>query len=159
MEEKKVPHIFEAGKGVNLVKLNADFKYVQDSANSNESKLTDIDSKALRKDGANIEQDLVNKFHQEEPVLLENKRGDIVLTDNKTHFLSLVGAGNIVLPNVLTDQFSHTIVLIVQGSDYSLYVGTDKKIYSYDEIDTTKTYSVLYIWNKIDKSWYSSITQ
>ena len=159
MEEKKVPHIFEAGKGVNLVKLNADFKYVQDSANSNESKLTDIDSKALRKDGANIEQDLVNKFHQEEPVLLENKRGDIVLTDNKTHFLSLVGAGNIVLPNVLTDQFSHTIVLIVQGGDYSLYVGTDKKIYSYDEIDTTKTYSVLYIWNKIDKSWYSSITQ
>lgn len=159
MEEKKVPHIFEAGKGVNLVKLNADFKYVQDSANSNESKLADIDSKALRKDGANIEQDLVNKFQQEEPILLENKRGDIALTDNKTHFLSLAGAGNIVLPNILTDQFSHTIVLIVQGSNYSLYVGTDKKIYSYDEIDTTKTYSVLYIWNKIDKSWYSSITQ
>lgn len=159
MEEKKVPHIFEAGKGVNLVKLNADFKYVQDSANSNESKLTDIDRKALRKDGANIEQDLVNKFQQEEPVLLENKRGAIVLTDNKTHFLSLVGAGNIVLPNVLTDQFSHTIVLVVQGSNYSLDIGTTKKIYSYEEIDITKTYSVLYIWNKIDKTWYSSVTQ
>lgn len=152
-------HTFEAGKGINAVKINENFTEVVDLANANETALLQLSQTALLKDGSNLSQDVVDEFKQDEPIVLENRQGDIALTDNKTHFLSLVGAGNIVLPNVLTDQFSHTIVLIVQGSDYSLYVGTDKKIYSYDEIDTTKTYSVLYIWNKIDKSWYSSITQ
>lgn len=152
-------HTFEAGKGINAVKINENFTEVVDLANANETALLQLSQTALLKDGSNLTQDVIDEFKQDEPIVLENRQGDIALTDNKTHFLSLVGAGNIVLPNVLTDQFSHTIVLIVQGSDYSLYVGTDKKIYSYDEIDTTKTYSVLYIWNKIDKSWYSSITQ
>ena len=152
-------HTFEAGKGINAVKINENFTEVVDLANANETALLQLSQTALLKDGSNLTQDVIDEFKQDEPIVLENCQGDIALTDNKTHFLSLVGAGNIVLPNILTDQFSHTIVLIVQGSDYSLYVGTDKKIYSYDEIDTTKTYSVLYIWNKIDKSWYSSITQ
>lgn len=161
MEEKKVPHIFEAGKGINAISINANFKYIQDSANSNESKLTDIDSRALRKDGTNIEQDIVNKFQQEEPILLENKVGDISLTDNKVHFLTLSGNAKVVLPTVLTDQFSHTIVLIVDGSNYTLNAsnGTAGHLYNNLSVDPTKPYSVKYIYNKINKKWYYSLTQ
>lgn len=152
-------YTFEAGKGVNVEKLNANFTESKNAANTNESKLLELSNKALRKDGSNLTQDVVEKFQQESPVVLTSKQNNIQLTDNKTHFLSLSGAGKIVLPTISTDQFSHTIVLVVQGSNYSLDVGTTKKIYSYEEIDITKTYSVLYIWNKIDKSWYSSVTQ
>lgn len=162
MEEKKVPHIFEAGKGINATNINADFKYVQDSANSNESKLTDIDSKALRKDGTNIEQDLVDKFKQDEPIVLENRWGDIALTDNKTHFLSLSGNGKIILPNISDDQFSHTITLIVNGSSYTLDAsngGTLPQILTKGDVDISKPCNVLYIYHKVHRAWYYYISQ
>jgi hypothetical protein len=152
-------YTFEAGKGVNVEKLNANFTESKNAANTNESKLLELSNKALKKDGSNLTQDIVTKFQQEEPVVLTNKSGNISLTDNKTHFLSLSGAGKIVLPTVNQDSFSHTITLIVDSSSYSLDLGTQKHLYNPLNIDTTKCYSVVYIYNKIDKSWYFSLTQ
>ena len=152
-------HTFEAGKGINAVKINENFTEVVDLANTNETALLRIEQTALRKDGRNLTQDIVDKFNQDEPIVLGNRQGNIALTDNKTHFLSLSGAGKIVLPSIADDQFSHTITLIVNGSSYSLDLGTQKHLYNPLNIDTTKYYSIVYIYNKIDKSWYFSLTQ
>lgn len=152
-------YTFEAGKGVNLVKLNANFTEVQNLANSNETALLRIEQTALRKDGRNLTQDIVDEFRQETPIVLSNKKGNISLTDNKTYFLSLSGAGKIVLPTVPTDQFSHTITLIVDGSSYSLDVGSVNSILTRGNIDISKTYNILYIYNKINKKWYFYISQ
>lgn len=152
-------HTFEAGKGINAVKINENFTEVMDLANANETALLRIEQTALRKDGRNLTQDIVDEFKQDEPIILENRLGDIALTDNKTYFLSLSGAGKIVLPTIANDQFSHTITLIVAGSSYSLDLGTEKHLYNPLNIDTTKYYSIVYIYNKIDKSWYFSLTQ
>lgn len=152
-------YTFEAGKGVNVKKLNANFAESKNTANANESKLLELYNKSLRKDGSNLSQDVVDKFKQDEPIVLESRQGDIVLTDNKTHFLSLSGNGKIVLPTVPTDQFSHTITLIVEGSNYSLELGTTKPILTRENIDVSKTYNLLYIYHKVNRAWYYYITQ
>lgn len=152
-------HTFEAGKGINAIKINENFTEARDLANANETALLRIEQTALRKDGRNLTQDIVDEFRQETPIVLSSKKDNISLTDNKTHFLSLSGAGKIVLPTVNQDSFSHTITLIVDSSSYSLDLGTEKHLYNPLNIDTTKCYSVVYIYNKIDKSWYFSLTQ
>lgn len=152
-------HTFEAGKGINAQKINENFTEVIDLANSNEATLYRLSQTALLKDGSNLTQDIITKFQQEEPVVLMNKSGDISLTDNKTHFLSLSGAGKIVLPTVNQDLFSHTITLIVDGSSYSLELGTTNKILTKGDIDISKPYSVLYIYHKVHRAWYYYISQ
>lgn len=152
-------YTFEAGKGVNLVKLNANFTEVQNLANANETALLRIEQTALRKDGGNLTQDIVDEFRQETPIVLSSKKGNISLTDNKTHFLSLSGAGKIVLPTVPTDQFSHTITLIVDGSSYSLDLGSTNVILTKGDVDISKPYNVLYIYHKVHRAWYYYISQ
>ena len=152
-------HIFEAGKGINALNINKNFTDVMDLANANEVALLRIEQTALRKDGRNLTQDVVTQFQQDEPIILENQKEDIVLTDNKTHFLSLSGAGKIALPTVLTDQFSHTITLIVDGSSYSLDLGSTNVILTKGDVDVAKTYSVLYIYHKVHRAWYYYISQ
>lgn len=152
-------HTFEAGKGINAVKINENFTEVIDLANANETALLQLSQTALLKDGSNLSQDVVDKFKQDELIVLENRQGDIVLTDNKTHFLSLSGAGKIVLPTVLTDQFSHTITLIVDGSSYSLDLGSTNVILTKGDVDVAKTYNVLYIYHKVHRAWYYYISQ
>lgn len=152
-------YIFEAGKGINAVKINENFTEVVDLVNTNETALLRIEQTALLKDGKNLSQEVVDKFKQDEPILLENRKGDIALTDNKTHFLSLSGNGKIVLPSVVDDQFSHTITLIVEGSNYSLELGTTKPILTRENIDVSKTYNLLYIYHKVNRAWYYYITQ
>lgn len=152
-------HTFEAGKGINAIKINENFTEVVDLANANETALLRIEQTALRKDGSNLTQDIVNEFKQDEPIILENRLGDIALTDNKTHFLSLSGAGNIVLPTIADDQFSHTITLIVDGSSYSLDLGSTNVILTKGDVDVAKTYSVLYIYHKVHRAWYYYISQ
>ncbi len=88
------------------------------------------------------------------PIILSNQAGTISLQDNKQYFLTLSGSGTISLPVVPSDSYSHTIVLIVQGSNYSLNLGTQKTLGSLIGIDSTRAYQVLYIYNKIDNSWY-----
>lgn len=152
-------HTFEAGKGINAVKINENFTEVMDLANANETALLQLSQTALLKDGSNLTQDVIDKFKQDEPIVLENRQGDIVLTDNKTHFLSLSGAGKIVLPTVLTDQFSHTITLIVDGSSYSLDLGSTNVILTKGDVDVAKPYNVLYIYHKVHRAWYYYISQ
>ena len=152
-------HTFEAGKGINAIKINENFTEVRDLANANETALLRIEQTALRKDGRNLTQDIVDEFRQETPIVLSSKKDNISLTDNKTHFLSLSGAGKIVLPSIADDQFSHTITLIVTGSSYSLNLGSTNVILTKGDVDVAKTYSVLYIYHKVNRAWYYYISQ
>ena len=152
-------NIFQAGKGINATKVNDNFAEVQQQANDNESDITTISNTALLKDGSNLTQTIVDDFQQQTPIILATTSGTITLTDNRAHFLALTGNGTIDLPTPASDQYSHTITLTVQGSAYSLDLGTLYHLYNDLNIDTTETYNVLYIYNKIDGNWYYSITQ
>ena len=151
-------NIFEAGKGINAVKINDNFSQVQNQSNANETAINNIADTALLKDGSNLTQSAINTFQQQTPRILR-RSGTISLFDNTANFLTLTGSGTISLPAVASDQYSHTISLVVAGSNYSLGLGTTKHLYSPLAIDTTQPYNVLYIYNKIDNSWYYSLTQ
>lgn len=151
-------YVFEAGKGINATKINANFSELQNQTNTNETDIGNLASTALLKNGSNITPSLVATFQQQTPNVITGD-GTIVLTDNSANFLTLTGNGTISLPAVASDQYSHTINLVVAGSEYSLDLGTTKHLLNPIIIDTTQTYNVLYIYNKIDDSWYYSITQ
>ena len=151
-------HIFEAGKGINATKINDNFSQVQSQSNTNETAINNIASTALLKDGSNLTQSAINTFQQQTPNILSTS-GTISLTDNTANFLTLTGNGIISLPAVASDQYSHTISLVVDGGSYSLGLGTTYHLYNNLDIDTTKTYNVLYIYNKLDNHWYYSLTQ
>lgn len=151
-------NIFEAGKGINAVKINDNFSQVQSQSNTNETAINNIASTALLKDGSNLTQSAINTFQQQTPNIL-SADGTISLTDNTANFLTLTGNGTISLPAVASDQYSHTISLVVAGGTYSLGLGTIYHLYNNLDIDTTQTYNVLYIYNKLDNHWYYSLTQ
>lgn len=151
-------YTFSAGKGINQVKLNYNFGQLQQQSNTNETNIDTIANTALLKDGSNLTQTIIDEFQQQTPNILSTS-GTIALTDNSANFLTLTDNGTISLPNVPANQYSHTINLVVSGSAYSLDLGTTKHLYNPLVIDTTQTYNVLYIYNKIDNSWYYSITQ
>lgn len=150
--------LFSAGKGVNCVKLNTNFDQVMSVTNDNEDQINEIATNALQNDGSNLTQTIIDEFQQQTPNILSTS-GTIALTDNSANFLTLTGNGTISLPNVPADQYSHTINLVVAGGAYSLYLGATKHLYNPLAIDTTQTYNVLYIYNKIENSWYYSLTQ
>lgn len=157
-------HTFEAGKGINALKINENFTEVMDLANANETALLGIEQTALRKDGTNLTQEVVDDFKKNEPIIISGEEaiGDITLTDNRSHFLTLTGNGAIVLPTVLTDQFSHTITLVVQPTEFSLTLDKSQSagvLGMNTEIIETDPFSVLYVYNKIDKKWYYYISQ
>ena len=151
-------NVFEAGKGINAVKINANFSELQNQTNTNETDIGNLASTALLKDGSNITQALVATFQQQTPNVITDD-GTITLTDNSANFLTLTGNGTISLPAVAPDQYSHTISLVVAGGSYSLGLGTTYHLYNNLDIDTTQTYNVLYIYNKLDNHWYYSLTQ
>lgn len=154
-------YVFSAGYGINQAKINYNFAQVQQQANTNESNINNIASTALLKDGSNLTQTIVNEFQQETPNILSTS-GTIALQDNSANFLTLTGNGTISLPTVASDQYSHTISLIVAGSSYTLDITTatgGRHLYNSLTVDTTQTYNVLFIYNKIDGYWYYSITQ
>lgn len=163
MEETELI-VFKPRDGINCNSLNQNFAKIQGEVNSNELQLTTIGATALKKDGSNIEQPAINKFQQTETTELE-WAGTINLADNSTNFLNPSGNTTVVLPNVPSDVYSHTIILIVQGSQYSVASKTEsgavvtKHLYNGLKIDTTQTYSLMYIFNKLDSSWYYSLTQ
>lgn len=150
---------FVAGNGINCNKLNGNFTKLQNQANKNKSDLQNIANDALLKDGSNLTPEIVNKFNQSIPVVLSDKSGTIQLNDNTMHYLSLSGNGTIQLPSSPTGQISHTISLIVQGSEYTLNLGTEYHLYQNFDIDFSQPYSVLYVYNKIDNKWYYYLTQ
>ena len=154
-------NIFHAGDGINAIKLNENFAEVQDQVNDNELAINDIDQNALRVDGSNMTQSMVNDFQRQTPIVLSGD-GDISLTDNSVHFLTLTGNARVVLPSTpISDIYSHTIILVVAGHSYTFdYANnTTGHLYNNLDIDPTKTYSIMYIYNKIDNNWYYSITQ
>lgn len=151
-------YVFEAGKGINAVKINANFAELQSQTNTNETDIGNLANTALLKDGSNITPSLVATFQQQTPNVLSGD-GTISLADNTANFLTLTGNGTISLPAVASDQYSHTISLVVAGGSYSLGLGTTYHLYNNLDIDTTKTYNVLYIYNKLDRRWYYSLTQ
>jgi hypothetical protein len=152
---------FSPGKGINMVKLNHNFATLQQESNTNETNITNIANTALLKDGSNLTPDIIADFQSQVPNIL-SASGTITLTDNTANFLTLTGNGVIALPTILPDNYSHTIVLIVEGSQYSLDVSTatsDKHLYNDLRVDPEDTYSVLFIYNKIENAWYYSLTQ
>jgi hypothetical protein len=152
---------FSPGKGINMVKLNHNFATLQQESNTNETNITNISNTALLKDGSNLTPDIVADFQSQVPNILSTS-GTIALTDNTANFLTLTGNGVISLPAIASDNYSHTIVLIVEGSNYSLDVATatgGRHLYNDLRVDTESTYSVLFIYNKIENSWYYSLTQ
>lgn len=151
-------HYFSPGKGINQVKINYDFSTLQQQANSNESAINTISATALKKDGSNLTQTIIDEFQQQTPNVITSS-GAISLTDNTANFLTLTGDGSITLPTVASDSYSHTITLVVEGGEYSLSLGTAYHLYSPVTIDTTETYNVMYIYNKIDGNWYYYLTQ
>lgn len=153
--------LFSAGKGVNCVKLNTNFDQVMSDTNDNETQINDIATNALQNDGSNLTQTIIDEFQQQTPNVLSTS-GTISLSDNTANFLTLTGNGVIDLPAITPDQYSHTISLVVGGSAYTLDIGTatgNKHLYNPLAIDTTQTYNVLFVYNKIDSSWYYSLTQ
>ena len=155
---KMVMNIFKAGKGINAVKINNNFSQLQTRSNNNETAINNIAKTALLKDGSNLTQSAINTFQQQTPNIL-SRSGTISLADNTANFLTLTSNGTISLPAVASDQYSHTISLVVAGGSYSLGLGTTYHLYNNLDIDTTKTYNVLYIYNKLDNHWYYSLTQ
>ena len=151
-------YTFQAGKGINVTKLNSNFNEVVQKANANEEKLVDIANKSLLKDGSNLTQTIVEDFNRHEPIYLSGS-GTQTLTDNRTHFLAPTGSVIISLPTPINDMMSHTIVLFVQGSDYTVTLGTEKYLNSPGELKTTNPYQVMYVYNKLDKSWYYCLGQ
>lgn len=156
-------NIFQAGKGINAVKINNNFSQLQTQSNNNETAINNIAKTALLKDGSNLTQSAINTFQQQTPRILR-RSGTIALPDNSANFLTLTGNNNnvIQLPTIGSDPYSHTINLVVAGSSYSLDIQTatgGKHLYNDLSIDPTQTYNVLFVYNKLDKSWYYSITQ
>lgn len=154
-------NVFQAGKGINAVKINANFAEVQQHTNDNESNITAIANTALLKDGSNLTQTIIDDFQQQTPIILATTSGSITLTDNRVHFLELTGNGEIILPTVNADQYSHTIVLVVQGGSYSLDIARDTAgtFASQFNVDIELPYNVIYMYNKIDQHWYYSLSQ
>lgn len=155
-------NIFQAGKGINATKINDNFSQLQNQTNTNETNINTIANTALLKDGSNLTQSIVNDFNASEPIVLESS-GTISLTDNRVHYLTLTANNNnkIQLPSISSDSFSHTIVLIVAPSNYSLNIAEDTygTIGSPVLLDSTLTYSVMYVYNKIDNHWYYTVSQ
>ena len=151
-------YTFVAGKGVNVVKLNDNFDEVKTDANDNESALTEISNTALLKDGSNLTQEMIDIFNQDTPTILSTT-GTISLVDNSVNFLTLTGNGTISLPSVAADQYSHTIILTVAGGNHTLNLGTTKHLSQNVDLDTENPYNVMYIYNKLDSSWYYCLTQ
>lgn len=150
--------LFSAGKGVNCIKLNTNFDQVMTDTNSNETQINNIASTALLADGSNLTQTIIDEFQQQTPNVLSTS-GTIALSDNTANFLTLTGNGTISLPTIAPDQYSHTISLVVAGGSYTLDLGATKHLYNPLTVDTTQTYNVLYVYNKIDQEWYYSLTQ
>ena len=152
--------VFVAGKGINCIKLNTNFASLQSLSNSNETSINNIESTALLKNGSNLTQSLVDAFNTVTPTVLTNQSGTVALQDNKQYYISLAGATTISLPAVASDSISHTISVVVEGSNYSLDLGTaGKSLGSLLAVDSTRAYQILYIYNKIDNSWYSCLGQ
>ena len=154
---------FFAGNGVNCDKLNENFAELQQLVNNNENSIDNIVNTALLRDGSNLTQSAIDAFQRQTPTVL-NTNGNISLADNKVYFITLTANNNnkIILPAISPDNYSHTIVAIVQSNSNSLDIQTATSghhLYNHLTIDLNQPYSIMFIYNKIDGIWYYSLTQ
>lgn len=149
---------FYAGDGINATKLNYNFSQLQTITNDNESQINTIAATALHKNGDNLESSAIDEFKKDRVTVLTTS-GTVALTDNSDYFLIPTGDVIITLPTITADEFSHTITLIVAGSEYSVDLGTGEYHLLSPDIDPAKDYSVLYVYNKIDNKWYDYMGQ
>lgn len=154
---------FFAGDGINCKKLNENFADLQQLTNNNEISIDNIANTALLRDGSNLTQDAIDTFQQQTPIVLSTS-GNISLQDNKAYFLTLTANNNnkIVLPAISPDNYSHTIVAVVQSNSNALDIQTatgGHHLYNHLTIDLNQPYSIMFIYNKIDGNWYYSLTQ
>ena len=149
--------VFEPGKGINCIKLNENFAALQGLTNNNESALNTIATNALHKNGDNLEQTAIDAFKKDNVTVLSTS-GSVPLSDGGDYYLTPTGNVTITLPAITPDQFSHTISLIVAGSEYSVDLGTSYALLS-PEVDTENDYSVFFVYNHIDGNWYYYIGQ
>lgn len=152
---------FSAGDGINCIKLNENFAELQTQSNNNENSINVISNQALLKDGSNLTAQIVDDFRKQ-PATVLSSSGTISLLDNSANFLTLTGNAVISLPTISSDDYSHTILLVVAGSAYSLDVQTatgGHHLYNPIVINTENPYNVMFVFNKLDNNWYYSITQ
>lgn len=149
---------FEAGKGVNCIKLNDNFNKIKNQANANESQIGVLANSSLKKDGSNLTQDIVDRFNRTTQRTIPNASGSISLEDGDEASITLSGDATIVLPAVPQDQYSHTIVAIVIPNGHILNLGTTHHGLT-STVDIEKPYSIMYIYNKLDNNWYYFLGQ
>lgn len=154
-------NVFSPNKGINVEKLNTNFASLQQQANQNEDDILNIANTALLKNGRNLTPEIINDFQSQVPNIL-SASGSISLVDNTANYLTLTGDAQIVLPVVPSDNYSHTIILIVEGGTHTLDIGTatgGRHLFNDITVDPTETYSVMFVYNKIENAWYYSLTQ
>lgn len=150
--------VFKPNNGINCNSLNSNFEKIRTKTNSNESALSTISSTALKKDGSNLTQEIINNFNQIIPKEI-TAGGNISVADGDAIFLTLTSNSTILLPEIQPDSLSHTITMTVAGSLYSLNLGTPYHLLQNSDVDTTAPYSIMYLYNKLDNKWYYLLTQ
>lgn len=148
---------FYDGKGINVVKLNANFDALKNQTNANETAIQNIANTALLKDGSNVTPEMIQKFKQDTVTSLSTS-GTINLSDGGDYILTLTGNGTVLLPTITNDSFSHTITMIVMGGSFSLNMSAATPVLN-PTIDIARPYSVMFVFNKVDNKWYYFLGQ
>ena len=155
-------YTFQAGKGINANKINSNFTEVKDQANTNENNINTIANTALLKNGSNMSPGMAINFNRMPTnEIFAGPGQEIYLQDNRVYSINLNGNGAfITLPGVTPGDKSHTIIAMIRSNGYSLdYLGTTYHLLNDLNVDTTGSYSVMYIFNKLDNHWYYSLTK
>lgn len=153
-------YVFSAGKGINAVKINYNFAELQQDTNTNETLINTIDAQALKKDGSNLSQSIVDDFNTVTPIVLTNQSSTISLQDNKSYYISLSGNASVSLPTIVNDNISHTITAVVVPNSWSFNLSaTHGTLGSLLYVNAVLPYQVMFIYNKIDGYWYYSLGQ
>lgn len=149
---------FNAGDGINATKLNSNFDELKNQANDNELDLQALSNAALLKNGSNLTADIIKDFNTLTPNV-SSKSGTIALDDNTVNYITLTGNATISLPSISPDQKSHRIIAVVSVGSYSLNLGTTKHLLTPVSVSSSIPYQIMYIYNKIDNSWYYCLGQ
>lgn len=161
---KSAMTIFVAGEGIPAPDLNTNFDQLKTQSNQNESDIITIENTALRIDGSNIDDATIAAFNRNITVTLPTT-GSSTLTDNAEHFLAPAGNCTLNMPSVAQgDQYSHTINVAVQGSNFSVTLKEDGQIITRhllngENVNTTLPYNLLLMYNHSDGHWYYYISQ
>lgn len=155
---------FYAGDGISAPDLNTNFELLRTQSNANEASITNLENTCLRIDGTNISDATVAAFNRSLVATLPGT-GTSSLLDNTEHFLEPTGNCSLEVPSITPgDLYSHTINVVVQGSNYTVTllengVVITRHLLNYENIDTTLPYNIFLVYNHSDGHWYYYISQ